>query len=82
MVIYDLEENGWSTKYPNREKSYRLWAGILKHKETFKFSAFVLGKGTKIRFWKDNWCGVEPLVEKFPNLFSLSLNKDAYVAEC
>ena len=23
------------------------------------------------------WC--EPLAEKFPNLFSLSLNKDAYV---
>ena len=83
MAIYGLEENGWSTKDPNRGKSYRLWAGILKHKEIFfKLSAFVLGEGTKISFWKDNWCAAEPLAEKFPNLFSLSLNKDVYVAEC
>ena len=71
MAIYGLEENGWSTKDPNREQSYRLWASILKHKETFKFSAFVLRKGTKIRF-----------AEEFPTLFSLSLNKDAFVADC
>ena len=45
MAIYGLEENGWSTKDPNTGKSYRLWADILKHKETFfKFSAFVLRK--------------------------------------
>ena len=44
VAIYDLEENGWSTKDPNRGKSYRLWAGIFKHKETFNFSAFVLGE--------------------------------------
>ena len=55
----------------------------MKHKEAFfKFSAFLLGKGIKIRIWKDNWGGVEPLAEKFLNLFSLSLNKNAYVAEC
>ncbi|KAA0065914.1 uncharacterized protein E5676_scaffold259G00270 [Cucumis melo var. makuwa] len=67
---------------PNRGKSYRLWSGTLKHKETFKLSAFFVWKGTKIRFWKDNWCGVEPLAENFPNLFSLSLNNDAFVADC
>ena len=45
VALYGLEENGWSTKNPNRGKSYRLWVGILKHKDTFfKFSAFVLGK--------------------------------------
>ena len=83
MWPFGLEENGWSTKDPNRGKSYRLWAYIMKHKETFfKFSAFKLGNGNKIRFWKNNWCSVEPLAEKFPNLFSLSLNKDAYVADC
>ena len=59
MTIYGLKENGWFAKDPNRGKSCRLWVGILKHNETFKFSAFVLGKETKIRFWKDNgiWCG-------------------------
>ena len=35
MAIYNLEENGWSIKASNRGRSYRLWADILKHKETF-----------------------------------------------
>ena len=82
VAIYGLKENAWSTKDPNRGRSYRLWAGILKHKETFKLLAFLLGEGTIIRFWKDGWCDVQPLAEKFPNLFSWSLNKDAFVAEC
>ena len=49
VAIYGLEENGWSTKDPNTGKSYRLWADILKHKETFfKFSAFVLRNQNQI----------------------------------
>ena len=56
MWPFGLEENGWSTKDPNRGKSYRLWAYIMKHKETFfKFSAFKLGNGNKIRFWKNSY---------------------------
>ena len=83
MAIYGLEENDWSTKAPNRGRSYRLWAGILKHKETFfNFSTFLLGKGTKIRFWKDSLCEAKPLAEKFHDLFSLLLNKDAFIADC
>ena len=53
------------------------------HEEIFfNLSAFVLGEGTKIKFWKDKWCVAETLAEKFPNLFYLALNKEAYVAEC
>ena len=43
---------------------------------------FLFGEGTKIRFWKDSWFDVQPLAEKFSNFFSLSLNKDAFVADC
>ncbi|TYK07811.1 hypothetical protein E5676_scaffold1737G001050 [Cucumis melo var. makuwa] len=83
VAIYGLEKSGWSTKAPSKGRSYRLWAGILKHKETFlNFSAFLLGEGTKIKFWKDSWCDVQPLAETFPSLFSLSLNKNALVADC
>ena len=52
MAIYNLEGSGWSTKDLNKGRYYRLLAGISKHKETFKFLACLLEKGTKIRFWK------------------------------
>ena len=73
---------GWSTKDLNRGRSYRLWADILKHKEVFfSFSAFLLGDETKIRFWKDGWCEAQSLSEKFLDLFSILLSKDAFVAD-
>jgi len=33
--------------------------------------------GEHIRFWYDVWRGGEPLLGKYPILFSKSLNKDA-----
>ena len=30
----------------------------------------------KVRFWKDIWCGEEPLSLTFPTLFSLALVAD------
>ena len=34
-----------------------------------------------MRFWKDKWCGNEPLCELFPSLFAISLEKDAWVSD-
>ena len=34
-----------------------------------------------MKFWKDKWCGDEPLCESFPSLFSISLSKDAWVSD-
>ena len=62
----------------------RIGAGPIFYGMSFflNVSAFLLGEGTKIKFWKDGWCGVQPLTETFPSLFSLSLNQDALVADC
>jgi hypothetical protein len=40
-----------------------------------------IGNGMYTRFWKDVWIGEEPLCQKFPRLFSLSLQKDKLVGE-
>ena len=40
-----------------------------------------MGCGRRVRFWKDKWCGDEPLCESFPSLFSISLAKDAWVSD-
>ncbi|RVW15499.1 putative inactive ATP-dependent zinc metalloprotease FTSHI 1, chloroplastic [Vitis vinifera] len=34
--------------------------------------AFRVSNGRRVRFWKDKWCGDEPLYESFPSLFSIS----------
>ena len=48
----------------------------------FNFSAYTFGDKKNIKFWKDSCCEAQPLSQKFPDVFPLSLNKDAFVAEC
>ncbi|RVW27557.1 F-box protein [Vitis vinifera] len=38
-----------------------------------------VGDGKRVRFWKDRWCGEEPLVVTFPELLSIATNKEAWV---
>ena len=38
-----------------------------------------MGDGKRVRFWKDRWCGEEPLVVTFPELLSIATNKEALV---
>ena len=34
-----------------------------------------MGNGSRIRFWLDLWCGIDPLRYSFPTLFDLAANK-------
>lgn len=43
----------------------------------FKWS---VGDGTKVKFWKDYWCGNDELRISFHRLYSLALDKDISVA--
>ena len=36
-----------------------------------------MGNGKRLRFWKDKWCGEEPLVVTFLELHSIATNKEA-----
>ena len=48
-------------------------------KEWESFSPTTLcfvGNDRRVRFWKDFWCGEEPLAITFPSLFSLAVNKE------
>ncbi|RVW95762.1 Apoptosis inhibitor 5-like protein API5 [Vitis vinifera] len=40
-----------------------------------------VGKGTKIRFWKDTWCGDVELARRFPQLFNVAAQKSATVGD-
>ncbi|RVW28347.1 putative ribonuclease H protein [Vitis vinifera] len=43
--------------------------------------SFSVGNRKRIKFWKDKWCGDEPLNVSFLSLFALSNSKDAGLAE-
>ena len=57
---------------------------LLERKNTgqtfLKHMKLSVGKGTKIRFWEDQWAGHFTLKDKFPSLFSLSTQKSAMIS--
>ncbi|RVW99250.1 hypothetical protein CK203_030728 [Vitis vinifera] len=40
-----------------------------------------VGKGNRVLFWMDKWCGNEALSQTFPQLFTLAGHKNAKVCE-
>ena len=42
-------------------KAIRRWCPLVNDKVSF-----VVGNGQRVRFWKDTWCGQEPLCNSFP----------------
>ncbi|RVW94842.1 putative ribonuclease H protein [Vitis vinifera] len=59
-----------------------LWKTLRKEWEVVKSRlVFVVGNGKRIKFWKDIWCGDEPLCVSFPSLFALAVSKDAWVKD-
>ena len=59
VAKYGQEEFGWRTKKANGAFGVGLWKEILKEADwCWDNMTFKVGKGTKIRFWKDPWCGM------------------------
>ena len=59
-----------------------LWKAIRKEwKYLSGRLAYQVGNGQRMRFWLDKWCGYEPLSESFPSSFTLSMSKEAWVAD-
>ena len=74
---------GWCTRAESGRHGVGLWKAIRKEWLGMHSSlAFRVGNGRRVRFWKDKWCGDEPLYESFPSLFAISLAKDVWVWKC
>ncbi|RVX11716.1 putative ribonuclease H protein [Vitis vinifera] len=54
-----------------------LWKQVITTKYGKRIMVGV-GKGSKIKFWKDSWCTDTPLSQCFNHLFVLAAHKDAY----
>ncbi|KAJ9675215.1 hypothetical protein PVL29_024243 [Vitis rotundifolia] len=79
---YDLQDGGWCSKVVRDRYGVGVWKAIRNGWEKFQsHSCFIVGDGTRVKFWKDLWCKNHSLEEAFPTLFNLSINKESWVAE-
>uniref|UniRef100_A0A7N2LQE6 Uncharacterized protein n=1 Tax=Quercus lobata TaxID=97700 RepID=A0A7N2LQE6_QUELO len=59
-----------------------LWRSINEGWESFsKHLSFVVGEGTRIRFWHYRWIGDNTLKDLYPDLYVCSAVKDACISE-
>ena len=56
--------------YPHSQPSV-FWRDVLWAAQALKFGyRWVVGDGTKVRFWKDTWFGTAPLATQFWDFFA------------
>ena len=66
----------------DKEGKWGIWKEILKEFDwCWENMVFKVGKGNKIRFWTDPWCGSYVLSQSFPNLFAMAAHWNAMVEE-
>ena len=79
---YGLNGLGWCSKEACGPFGVDLWKEILKEfswvKENWRF---IVGNGTRIRFFLESWCGTASLRHSFPTLFNLAVNKFEIMAD-
>ena len=79
---YGEDVVGWHSCEVRERYGVGLWKAIRKERDLFSSKlSFQVGNGQRVRFWRDKWCGDEPLCDSFPSLFAFSLSKEAWVVE-
>ena len=79
---YGVDKGGWFTKNGRFSFGVGLWKEINKEATVLRqFSNCVVEDGKCLDFWKDTWCGTEPLSEAFHNIYTLSTAKDVYLED-
>jgi hypothetical protein len=77
---YGVTGEGWCTRPVRGSHGCSLWKGIMANWDVFqKYIVFEVGKGDKVRFWHDKWCGDRSLKDDFPHLFEYSRDREALI---
>ncbi|KAJ9682385.1 hypothetical protein PVL29_018325 [Vitis rotundifolia] len=79
---YGKEGFGWRTKETRGTYGVGVWKEILKEANwCWENMMFKVGKGNRVSFWTDHWCGNTALSLMFPQLFALSVQRNATVKD-
>ena len=82
LVKYGQEGFGWRTNEARGTFGVRVWKEIPKEANwCWDNIEFKVGKGTKVKFWTNHWCGIAALSQNFPQLFTLAVHRNATVNE-
>ena len=81
-VKYGVEEGDWYSNSIPGSYGMSLWKTISSGWSTFsRYIQFQIGDGTRGKFWQDIRCGDNPLSMCFPDLFRISNDKEADLAD-
>ena len=76
------DDHGWRSKKASGAVGVGVWKEILKESDwCWENLVFLVGKGSKIKFWKDTWCTDTLLSHCFNHLFVLAAHRDATIEE-
>ncbi|KAJ9680330.1 hypothetical protein PVL29_019599 [Vitis rotundifolia] len=79
---YGKEGFGWRTNEARGTFGVGVWKEILKEANwCWDNMMFKVGKGTRVSFWADHWCGNVALSHTFPQLFALAVQRNATVKD-
>ncbi|XP_035544454.1 uncharacterized protein LOC108983424 isoform X2 [Juglans regia] len=73
---------GWCTNEVRGGYGVGLWRYIRGGWQCFENNVrFVVGQGTRIKFWQNVWCGERSLERAFPALYNIAINREASIAD-
>lgn len=85
VIVSRREEcwGSWLSEEPRGRYGVGVWKSIYKVRgEVWGQIQFVVGDGSRVRFWSDDWSGVGVLCEKFPRLYGCSSDRCILVRDC
>ncbi|PNT69598.1 hypothetical protein BRADI_3g58349v3 [Brachypodium distachyon] len=80
--IFRGDDPGLWLKIVHAKGGSQFWRAIKKTKHLMELgAAFVVGDGSRVRFWLDQWLGADALRVRFPRLFAIAADPDIAVDE-
>ena len=70
MCTLDFSESHLKHEFVSKQMNRIIWWAMFA-----KFICYEAGDGSKIRFWRDIWCGDYSLKNKFAELFLIARNR-------